>query len=210
MSGEHMNKQVALNNLLIIRDLFAARGIPMFLTFGTLLGAIREKDFIAHDDDVDVGVFSRSRDAILTLIPELENRGFRMRSVRDERVYKLERQAIKLDLFCAVPKKTFRGRRWDLDGKTTIAARYLDGLEEIEFLGHRFPVPQDPRGVIRSLYGRTWNVPIPDSTSRQDWSRRIKMIFRNPAKVFFYARRFLAGRRRARTLRRESTRKASS
>jgi lipopolysaccharide cholinephosphotransferase len=204
-----MNKQVALDNLLIIRDLFAERGIPMFLTFGTLLGAIREKDFIAHDDDVDVGVFARDRGDILALIPELENRGFRMRSVRDERVYKLERQAIKLDLFCAVPKKTFRGRRWDLDGKTTIAAEHLDGLEEIEFLGHHFPVPHDPRGVIRSLYGRTWNVPIPDSTSHQDWSKRIKMVFRNPAKFFFYTRRFFAGRRRARTLRRESIRKAS-
>lgn len=209
MSTGRMNKQVALDNLLIIRDLFAERGIPMFLTFGTLLGALREKDFIDHDDDIDIGVFARDRDAILALIPELEKRGFKTRSVRGERVYKLERRAIQLDLFFEVPKHTLRGRRWDLEGKATIAARHLDRLEEIEFLGHRFPVPHDPLGVVRSLYGRTWNVPIPDSTSRQDWSRRIKMVFRNPGKVFFYVRRFFAGRRRARTLRHESTRKAS-
>ena len=204
-----MNKQVALDNLLIIRDLFAQREIQMFLTFGTLLGAIREKDFIDHDDDVDVGVFARDRDVILALMPELEKRGFKKYSVRGERVYKIKRRAIQLDLFFTVPKKTLRGRRWDLDGKTTIAARHLDRLEEIEFLGHCFPAPQDPLGVVRSLYGRTWNIPIPNSTSRQDWSRRIKMVFRNPGKVFFYARRFFAGRRRARTLRRESTRKVS-
>ena len=203
-----MNKQIALENLLIIRDLFAERGIPMFLTFGTLLGAFREKDFIAHDDDVDLGVFARDRDVILALMPELENRGFRILSTRGNRVYKLKRRAIQVDIFFVATKWTLRGRRWDLEGKATIAARYLDRLEEIEFLGHRFPVPHDPLGVVRSLYGRTWNVPIPDSTSRQDWSRRIKMVFRNPGKVFFYARRFFAGRRRARTLRRESTRKA--
>ena len=173
------------------------------------MGAVREKDFINHDDDVDVGVFARDRDAILALMPELEKRGFKTYSVRGERVYKIKRRAIQLDLFFTVPKKTLRGRRWDLDGKTTIAARHLDRLEEIEFLGHCFPAPHDPLGVVRSLYGRTWNIPIPNSTSRQDWSRRIKMVFRNPGKVFFYARRFFAGRRRARTLRRESTRKAS-
>jgi len=96
-------------------------------------------------------------------------RGLKTRYVRGERVYKLERRAIKLDLFFAVPKQTLRGRRWDLEGKATIEARHLDRIEEIEFLGHRFPAPHDPLGVVRSLYGRTWNVPIPNSTSRQDW-----------------------------------------
>jgi lipopolysaccharide cholinephosphotransferase len=204
-----MNKRVAFENLLIIRDLFAEHGIPMFLTFGTLLGALREKDFIDHDDDVDIGVFARDRNAVLALVPELEKRGFKTYSVRGERVYKIKRRAIQLDLFFAVSKKTLRGRRWDLEGKATIAARHLDRLEEIEFLGHRFSVPDDPLGVVRSLYGRTWNVPIPDSTSRQDWSRRFKMVFRNPGKVFFYVRRFFAGKRRARALRRQLTRRAS-
>lgn len=204
-----MDKKIALENLLILRDLFEKHGIPMFLNFGTLLGALREKDFIPHDDDVDVGVFARDRDAILALMPELEKLGFEMRYVRDERLYKLERRSSELDFFVAVPKKTLRGRRWDLEGKATIAARHLDRLDEIEFLGNRFPVPHDPLGVVRSLYGRTWNVPIPNSTSRQDWSKRIKMVLRNPEKVFFYVRRFFAGRRRARTLRRASNRKAS-
>ena len=117
MSTGHMDKQVAFENLLIIRDLFAERGIPMFLTFGTLLGALREKDFIAHDDDVDIGVFMRDRDAILALMPELEKLGFKTRYVRGERHYKLERRATELDFFFAVSKRTLRGRRWDLEGR---------------------------------------------------------------------------------------------
>jgi lipopolysaccharide cholinephosphotransferase len=207
MITEHINKKVAFENLLIIRELFAEHEIPMFLTFGTLLGALREKDFIDHDDDVDIGVFERDRDVILALMPELEKRGFKLLYVRGERLYKLERRKTELDFFFTVSKKTLRGRRWDLEGKATIAARHLDRLDEIEFLGHRFPVPHDPLGVVRSLYGRTWNVPIPDSASRQDWSKRIKMVLRNPGKVFFYARRYFAGRRRARVLRSQSIRR---
>jgi lipopolysaccharide cholinephosphotransferase len=207
MSTGHMDKQVAFENLLVIRDLFAEHGIPMFLTFGTLLGALREKDFIDHDDDVDVGVFERDRDAIMALMPELEKRGFKLLYVRGERLYKFERRTTELDFFVAASKRTLRGRRWDLEGKATIAARHLDRLDEIEFLGHRFPVPHDALGVVRSLYGRTWNVPIPDSTSRQDWSKRFKMVLRNPGKVFFYARRYFAGKQRARVLRRQSIRR---
>lgn len=196
MSSGHMDKRIALENLLIVRDRFAAAGIPMFLSFGTLLGALREKDFIAHDDDVDVGVFSRDRDRIVALMPELEKRGFSTRYVRHARHYKLERQGTELDFFFAEEKRTLRGRRWDLEGRATIAARHLDAFDEIEFLGHRFPVPRDPLTVVKNLYGKTWNVPIANSTSRQDWAGRLAKALKNPGKIPFYVRRYFAGRRR--------------
>jgi hypothetical protein len=36
-------------------------GLQLYLTWGTLLGAVREGDLIAHDFDIDVGYVSRAR-----------------------------------------------------------------------------------------------------------------------------------------------------
>ncbi len=39
---------------------FTSMGVQAFLTFGTLLGAYRDKGFIAYDPDVDLGVIDRN------------------------------------------------------------------------------------------------------------------------------------------------------
>ena len=52
-----MNKEIAFKNLKEARDLLNKLNISWFLMGGTLLGFMREKDFIPHDDDMDIGVF---------------------------------------------------------------------------------------------------------------------------------------------------------
>ncbi|OHD13303.1 MAG: hypothetical protein A2Z96_03120 [Spirochaetes bacterium GWB1_48_6] len=189
-----INREIALKNLTIARDILGAKGIPMFLHFGTLLGALREKDFIAHDDDTDVGVYGSDKKAIQALIPALKAAGFEIVYTRDERLYKFKRQGEDLDFFFAYEKKNLFGRRWDLEGRASIPARHLDTLDETEFLGERFKVPHDPYAVVRNLYGRTWNVPIAHFPSRVDWRQRLAKLRNNPGKFFFYIRRFLTDR----------------
>lgn len=50
------NKEGALKDLKIIKEVFEKQGVKFFLAYGTCLGAVRDKDFIEWDDDIDLGV----------------------------------------------------------------------------------------------------------------------------------------------------------
>lgn len=57
-----------------IRDILEKHNIPYFITYGTLLGAIRHKGFIPWDDDFDFYLFEDSYDDAINLLKdELSN-----------------------------------------------------------------------------------------------------------------------------------------
>jgi hypothetical protein len=107
------------------------------------------------------------------------------------RMYKLERKGQEMDFFLAFKKRYGFFERWDIDGRVSIPSRFLDTLSVVSFLGQDFSAPADPVGFLRNLYGKTWNVPIKNTTSRIGWLTRLKKL-KNPFKVFFYTKRYLA------------------
>ncbi|HOX31149.1 MAG TPA: LicD family protein [Spirochaetales bacterium] len=189
--------RAALENMVIARDVLEAAGVAVFLNFGTLLGALREKGFIPHDDDVDMEIYERDEAAFLGCRAELEARGFSfVEKIEQMRLYTFRRNGEQIDFFVARERRTILGRRWDLEGRSTVPARHLDSLEPLDFLGQRFMVPADPYGLVRNLYGSTWKVPIANRPSRIGWGFRLRKLLRHPGRLFFYAGRFLARRAR--------------
>ena len=69
------DKEIAAEFLSILKEVFDKHSIMFFLNCGTLLGAYREHDFIAHDFDMDLGIFEKDLDTFYQLIPELDQRG---------------------------------------------------------------------------------------------------------------------------------------
>jgi lipopolysaccharide cholinephosphotransferase len=204
-----MSRATALENMVIARDVLEQRGIPVFLTFGTLLGAVREHDFIPHDEDVDMHIFEKDEQAFRDAFPALEAHGLKLRKrVAETRRYTFARGGEDVDFFLAREVSTRNGgRAWDLEGRMTLPSRHLDTLESIEFLGQRFSVPSDPLGVVRILYGKTWNVPIAHRPSQVGFKARYRKLVAHPEKALFYLHRFITMRLRwgnlARRVRRE-------
>lgn len=58
-----------------VHELLDRHGIVHWVDYGTLLGAVREGEFIAWDTDVDFGVFEKDLGAILALEPEVRAAG---------------------------------------------------------------------------------------------------------------------------------------
>ena len=48
-----------VKDLEMIRSVFEKFGVQFFIVYGALLGMYRDKDFISHDDDIDLAVIDR-------------------------------------------------------------------------------------------------------------------------------------------------------
>jgi hypothetical protein len=189
------NKTVALENMVIVRDTLAGRGIPLFLNFGSLLGAVREHNFIPHDHDVDTGIFERDVGEFLEALPEMAEKGLVVCDIwANKRCYSLLRGGEQIDVFVARERRTPFGRQWNIDGKASLPARHFDSLDELEFLGYTFKVPHDPIGVVRNLYGRTWDIPIDGKVSRIDVTARVVAALKSPRTTLAYVPTFVGNR----------------
>jgi len=189
------NTAAALKNMVTLRDALAGRGVPLFLNFGTLLGAMRERNFIPHDHDVDTGIYEADLPKFLEALPELAAQGLILADTwSNKRCYSLVREDEQLDVFIVCGRRGLFGRTWNLDGKASIPARHLDSLDEIDFLGYAFKVPHDPIGVLLNLYGKTWNIPIDGKVSRIDVAARIRTALKSPLKTIAYVPTFVGNR----------------
>lgn len=141
------------------KELLDGKGIKFGLVFGTLLGAIREHNFIPFDYDVDIYVENPQK--LLKFIPEFYDKGFRLVRVQKDilytfryndgayiNMYSLRKAPFPFNFYCYII-----GRRY-------MPKKYFDKTKEIDFLGKQFVIPEDAEGEMRLCYGKTWRTPI--------------------------------------------------
>jgi hypothetical protein len=145
---------------------FEKAGLEAFLISGTLLGYLREGKLISWDKDIDVGVFADAHEVaeIERVFDQAESFSVRRLDFHSNRLRVDHANRVMVDIFPHFPGPD--GLIWH-DGATTRWWNSPFGLKEIEFLGKRMYIPDNPERYLDENYGN-WRVPEANFDARID------------------------------------------
>ncbi|HBE16103.1 MAG TPA: hypothetical protein DEG17_18890 [Cyanobacteria bacterium UBA11149] len=156
-----MNREIAKENLSLLKSILDKHKITFWLAWGTCLGAIREQDFIAHDDDTDIEVHIQDRKRVTALIPELKALGFQPIPWTSTTI-RLGRKKEYIDIFLVKPVKKGQDIIGWITDNDFIEQDFFSELESIKFLGEIYKIPKNTIAYLLYIYGSTWQQPIED------------------------------------------------
>jgi SAM-dependent methyltransferase len=153
----------------LVARMSARTGLPTFLCFGGLLGAVRTGRLIGHDHDLDVGYLSEKNHPADVV----------MESFRVERALEAEGLATRRvsgnALKVGVPLSDGSVAQVDIFGGCyiedtfymlpavcgTIARQAFTPLTTVELEGRLVSCPANPESVLALIYGADWRTPDP-------------------------------------------------
>ena len=142
------------------QDILSKLGITINLCFGTLLGAVRDKNFIKGDYDVDV--FAKNEYKLISLLWEMKRNGLNLIRVLPHKVYSFRlasNPSCYIDIYIMRKTKSIWGLYcYELNGLMIPKKLLKNG--EISFLGRTFACPAHPENLLRFWYTDTWKIPI--------------------------------------------------
>lgn len=154
---KRIDKVKAKENLLLFKRLCDESGLYFGLIAGTLLGAVREKDFIAHDEDIDIFFLSEDKNRVFNIFPELIAQGFAIARYDRRGLVSIIRNGEYIDLYFFAPYE--RGMR--ICSGWCIPEKYFLDTAFIPFQGEQFLAPIEYVSYLEFQYGKNWETPIP-------------------------------------------------
>jgi len=156
LGRKKINRQIAKQNLTDFNRIAQKNKLNFGLLYGTLLGAIREHDFIEHDEDIDLFVLSEQRDLLLQMLFELRAHGFEVVRYDRRGLISIMKDNEYIDLYIFSPLK---------EGVRTccgecVPEKYLLNTIIYDFLSEDIRIPADYEEYLLFEYGPGWRTPV--------------------------------------------------
>lgn len=146
-----LDAKIALEDL---QDVLKRHSIEMFLISGVFLGVIREKSFIAHDYDIDVGIWQMDINKLREIFKK--NPNFIVKNYDYTGGIQLyHRNGVYVDVFIHYEEKGL----FYHDGDYLRWSNTPFALVEYDFLGRKYLAPKDYDLYLRENYGEDYLTP---------------------------------------------------
>ena len=150
--------------------------IVYWLYAGTLLGTIRDGNFLKDDTDIDIGVWYDKKqqdrlEEILTAKGFTKIREFKLSAQILLQRFEYQGVGIDFDFFIQSAGRAIQSSFVEDDYLVEIHydVRDLNAMKVVPFKGIQVSVPQDPTKLLERLYGN-WRVPVKKKDFLQNWS----------------------------------------
>jgi hypothetical protein len=167
--------QNAVSTILLAKRTLDSISCPFWLIGGTLLGVVRDHDFIAHDSDIDLGVWDDCEMSHQAVQSAFIANGFR--PVNEFGSYGEGHQYsfwspfdIYFDIFFFVrePDRCWHGL-WTAQGRRKIIHPLASEFIDVEFCGATFSIPNNYEQLLVAQYG-DWHQSIAPVERGGTWS----------------------------------------
>ena len=145
------------------KELFDKVNLKFSLSFGTLLGAVREKGLISGDEDVDIFIWDEQ--TLVNNLTMFQQYGLNVVRVEFGKLYtfRLNDSSYYIDVYIL---RELRHSIWSfyccsLNHNVT-PKKYFYDYETIDFLGINCLCPKCPEKILSFWYGKNWKTPAKD------------------------------------------------
>ena len=153
--GGTYNKDVLIKNVKDFARIMNGECIEFCLIFGTLLGAIRNKDVIDGDSDFDVFCFSKDYLKWPKAVEKLERNNFYIPKVKPLHDDYIIRGVEKIDINWVIPF----GKFYVYNDDIYYPREYFDNLDTINLWDIQLKIPSNATQLLQDLYGQNWMIP---------------------------------------------------
>lgn len=151
-----IDRKVAFENLKELVPLLDGMGVHFGPFLGTLLGIVREHDFIEWDEDIDLYILKEDEEKLLDGLWTLREHGFELVRHDKRGLYSVMKRGEYIDFYVLWK---FSENLWYDNGREFIFDRFVTDLVDYDFKGVNLKIPRDYDEFLTFQYG-DWRTPV--------------------------------------------------